>query len=1299
MPFTEAEEFYGPLAIPQSLDVTPEPKTYNASVLGAAFRRENEMVSAATSFQFDPEKPFDPDFRPWEAIQGTDYERYASRFVGAQDSEDIARMKAQIDRETEDRAVLDASGAAGFMAQMGAAILSPTSFLPGGAIVKGGKGVSIGMTALKVGASAAGATAIQEAFLHSSQQTRTTEESAFAIGGSFILGGVLGAAAGKMGALEFKAASKQVEEALVLTKEYDDALRSMGAADSKVPAGDLELRNEFIFSAIDKIPVLRGFVRSDPILRAQLSPNVEARRALVELAETPLQYKVNEEGRGVRGGETSVEARIRDRERTELASAIAHIKQSYGEYWKDGPVGVVGTFTAPITARFSNLVSKERKMTAPEFMEEVGKAMRVGDKHPIPQVQSAADALRREIFDKIKDDAIDVGMFDPDLQVKNAESYFSRVYKIEKIAQHFGDGTENDILPVLVEEFKKRRAMAETVLANDDTLTRKEFDLLHQKEVIRENRKAFDRAREKAADKRERAKASVSREKAVERASSRMRKAFRDRQSDLEAKTPDNEAKKILREMLADARGLKRLEPQDVLGAVRAMGGIGEDVPGELKAVLGEQYLTTFRRRGIHPDYVRERLVELGYLQEGADLNDLYDVLGRAARGEKIYAQVEDAAEIARYEAALQFAKEMEELGVDYTRPFDEVVAGIYGDVKVTKAKAGEAGRAAKRAGGVSEAALARIEKAIDRLDEAKARLRDLDEEIGPRVRQEIKDAVKEAQKLVSEIRDLKKKKAAEEYYAGKSDEEIATAAQETVAALMKMRPGEHSYGVAMASPTHARVLDVPDLVLEPWLESNAEVILGQYFRSMVPDIELTRKFGDAEASGAIRAMQEETLRMMQAAKGEKERAKIKAEGQERVKDFEGMRDRMRGRYGAPSDPRNGWVVAGRVGRTLSYTGYLGGMMLSAIPDVAGVIGRGGVVDAFGAGATTLMDPKRMFSSMKEAAEWGAHAEWWLNSRAISIGEVLDQYGSGSKLERAMAAGASSFSVMTGMIPWNVGWKSVGGAVVATRMGKAIEAMAKGTATKKQKLLLGANEIEPWMADRIAKQIEAHGDKEGGVWLMHGADWTDKEAFEAFKRAMNREFDLMVVTPGQDKPLSFSTEGGKFILQFKSFGFSAHHRILLAGLQRADADVLAQFTAAVLLGGLVSNIKAWQGGYEAKEGGAFWQDAIDRSGLTGWLMEPYNAASAITGGFFGATEPVSRFQARSYGAGLMGPTFDMASGVLEGLNAMASGKHSYRDVRKLMRPIPGNNIWYLLPLFRQVEEAAVHMTGAKPRPE
>ncbi len=448
MPFTEQDDFFGPLAMPKGLDLRPEaPREASPwDVIGAAFRSENPIASAATSFDYDPLKPFDPDYRPWDDIQGTLYEQYGDRFAGARDREDVLAMQAQIDQELEDRRTLDAAGVPGFMSQMGAALLSPTSILPGGMLVKGAKGVSIARTGLTVAGSNALAAAMDEAMLQSTQQTRSASESAMAIGGSFILGGILGAAAGKMARGQFQAAARQTEDAIRMTREFDDALRSVGAADT---TQDLTLRREQVFQTVNAIPVLRGLVRSDPILRAQLSDNRVAREIIADLAETPLQYAMNDEGQAVRSGVAPVEARIRDRERTELSSAISYLHRSFAEYSKDGPVGVLGTLTAPVTRRYLNLVSKDQKLTAHEFMQEVGKAMRRGDKHPIPQVQSAADALRRNIFDKIKDEAIEVGIFDPDLQVKNADSYFTRVYDLERIRQHFGDGSENDIGVVL----------------------------------------------------------------------------------------------------------------------------------------------------------------------------------------------------------------------------------------------------------------------------------------------------------------------------------------------------------------------------------------------------------------------------------------------------------------------------------------------------------------------------------------------------------------------------------------------------------------------------------------------------------------------------------------------------------------------------------------------------------------------------------------------------------------------------------------------------------------------------------
>ena len=552
---------------------------------------------------------------------------------------------------------------------------------------------------------------------------------------------------------------------------------------------------------------------------------------------------------------------------------------------------------------------------------------------------------------------------------------------------------------------------------------------------------------------------------------------------------------------------------------------------------------------------------------------------------------------------------------------------------------------------------------------------------------------------LVPELKEAKKAQSADEYYVRQDDSDIQSAVDDAVSSLLGLKPGEHSYSATLSSPTRARALDVADDLLAPWLETDMSVILQQYFQSIVPDIEIVRRFGDLEMTSVKQKINDEMHRMNASEKNQRRRLANVREAELRVKELENMRDRIRGIYGAPADPKDFWVRGLRVSRTLSYTGYLGGMTLSALPDVAGVVGRNGIEAAFGS-VTALTDPKRLGLATREAMEdFGAAAEWHLNSRAVSMADIADPYGANTRFERGLGQTSTAFSFATGMIPWNAFWKSVGTAVSASKILKAAVAFEEGRATKGQLIKLAENGIDTVAAQRIAKQAIAHSDRDGLLWIPQGKNWDDPAAFQAMQNAMTREMNIMVVTPGQDKPLAWSSETGKFFSQFKTFAVSAHHRVLLSGMQRADASVLAQVTTAIILGGLVSNIKADLGGYERKEGAAFWEDAIDRAGIAGWLFEAHGIGNALAGGRLSISgEETSRYMDRSALAGILGPSVDMAMNAGEAMGAMARGNHSYRDVRKLMRPVPGNNLPYLLGLFQQVEDAITDMTGGKARP-
>ena len=71
-----------------------------------------------------------------------------------------------------------------------------------------------------------------------------------------------------------------------------------------------------------------------------------------------------------------------------------------------------------------------------DFRREVGKAMRRGDQHVDTSVAKTAQWMRANVFDPLKDRAVEAGLLPEGVEVKEAASYFSRVYNREKIKSH-----------------------------------------------------------------------------------------------------------------------------------------------------------------------------------------------------------------------------------------------------------------------------------------------------------------------------------------------------------------------------------------------------------------------------------------------------------------------------------------------------------------------------------------------------------------------------------------------------------------------------------------------------------------------------------------------------------------------------------------------------------------------------------------------------------------------------------------------------------------------------------------------
>jgi len=226
---------------------------------------------------------------------------------------------------------------------------------------------------------------------------------------------------------------------------------------------------------------------------------------------------------------------------------------------------------------------------------------------------------------------------------------------------------------------------------------------------------------------------------------------------------------------------------------------------------------------------------------------------------------------------------------------------------------------------------------------------------------------------------------------------------------------------------------------------------------------------------------------------------------------------------------------------------------------------------------------------------------------------------------------------------------------------------------------------------------------------------TQREMVRRFRWALGGDVDRTIVTPGfGDKPLLGHTNGGKLVLQFKSFMLSANRRLLQSGLQGRKLWLAQHIVLGTVLGMGVSYLKilAREGQQEANKlvenPGKWTASGFDRSGTMPLYMELSNVAGklfnynpVIDGLSSLADDPktmktdASRAAARNVAGTLLGPTAGVAEDVVaitDGIFKAITDREALRKrhVNALLRQIPGSN---LLPLDIATAAVTTAVTG------
>lgn len=494
-------------------------------------------------------------------------------------------------------------------------------------------------------------------------------------------------------------------------------------------------------------------------------------------------------------------------------------------------------------------------------------------------------------------------------------------------------------------------------------------------------------------------------------------------------------------------------------------------------------------------------------------------------------------------------------------------------------------------------------------------------------------------------------------------------------------------------------------------IEDDAEHILSTVARTMLPDMALVERFGDVDMTEVMKKIVDESAAKAARTTNAKELKAIEAEKQALLRDVAATRDRIRGTYGFSQDSTGRNIARyAQVAKNFNVITDLGTAALNSMGDAAGVVFRHGFVNTFRDGWAPFFQRMLSTTPAGEAEKRQLRAmllavETQTNLRGHSIADVAENYRPGTRFERAMRWAADKSQVVNGQTFWTDWTKGIAATVGSSEMLRATERVALGKATAKDIANLAESSIDDAMARRIhAAFAGGGGAKVDGARLPNTEAWKDRGAARAFESALQREVDMMVITPGLEKPLWMSKPVMSLLGQFKAFIAAANERMLIANLQRSDWNTLQGLFAAVTLGMLSYRLYTLVSGQKASERPQDWvKEGISRSGVMGWFDEINALGAKFTRGqsdvfrLIGADKPLSRMQSRGVIGAFAGPTASKIERMAQIGGSVASGEWTASDTTAVRRLMPFQNLFMIRRLLDEVEKGVNHQLGVPER--
>ncbi len=1124
---------------------------------GPAFRRQNEVGAFAASESWGIDNAPEAGFNSWNEIKGTPREADWDKLAHALNRRKFEAVKRDIDRERDDEKRLQGQPWWMRLLTEGAAsILSPTTLLPGGAFIKGAKGgFSLAKSAASVGAGAALGTAAQEGLLHSIEQTRTPQETATAIGASLFLGGLLGAGGS---ALLSKGEWSRAVDGLNRQVGGEPVAAHPPSEPGDIPVGSSATERVLQGQSAGAAAVERASLddlgiagkaagsvaqvsQMNPLLRLANSPSAVTRLHANETVENPTYLKMNMDNQTLGpAAETLMK---------EWNSGLGFALQSTDRAFKDAKkAGFEGSYQ--------------------DFRDEVGKAMRRADTHENSYVDRTAKEWRSKVFDPLLKAAIKNGLLKEDVTQDQAVSYFSRMWKANKI----------------IRQESAFKDMVRRYVTNSAPAWRDQFDKTAERRLAPLQREIDDLEMQKVRREQEQ----------IDRA-----------QSGELTDTGDMSEEAIRNALRIVQSGAQKPKGVDTLTQfVHRQGGL-VDYQGELNAIgitnkTRPGFVKSARKRvgrndgGWSFDDMAQHAWEAGYFPEHTErptINEFLDALSDDFNKRRFVVRAEDRDAFKLHDLINRLEDDLSRIGAIETKgprfsTSEETKDMIH---RVTKAMNAEADQ---------------------RIAELKVKLKERQNEI--RLKRDADFGDDDA--IRSHADDV-----ADQVY-----DRMTGRHQDG-----DVRP--EFLKITARGPLHEKTFHIPDTYRDPvtgvgvedFIEHDVAHVGRRYTRIMGADVELASKHGDVNMTEQLRAIRDDYRNMRQGITDEKQLAKLAKAEADDIRDLSAVRDLLRGVYEQHANSGN-WATISRVANAFNYMRGLGEVVLSSLTDAVRPAMVHGLMQYMTDLPKFISNIQAIRLSKNEAQLAGNVFEGTLHHRLGTLSEITDPHSRQHPIEAFMAKGTDLASKWNGIRMWTDWMKSVASVMTQNRVLDNVSRY--GQVKEKERNYLALLGIDENMAERIAGQFKEHGQTIDGVRVAGTENWTDEVARRYYRAAINKDVDSIIVQKGVgDLPLFANTPTGRMLLQFKSFALASHQRVLLRGLQEDQSRFLGGMIAMTAIGMAITQMKALSGNREdklhefAKNPGWHVAEGVDRSGVLSVPMELSNMfekASASAGAKF-----------------------------------------------------------------------------------